>query len=350
MDFNIGPRMVKTGLAVALTLLITGILEMELEIVAAMAAVLAMQPSIMRSFKYIKEVVISNGIGLIFALLGMVLVGNNPISVGAVVIISIAINIRLGLNKTVSLTVLTIVNMMLASYEDTINIIYVLERLSLVGIGVISAFIVNVLVYPPDHQKILFSMIKKASEKTNFLLRVIPNKTMSVPHMKDEDREVEKLINKSRDYFEIISDERNSLFIRKRIDFLRNIVIYKHMIRVLRKKHTLIQQLEINLENIEVIESGKSHLIKNLVSEMNTYSENVLLMYEDRIILDSDLQKETKIAMRITINNLIETLQGSDYEKWEYVFPIANSIIELFYELDKLERFVRMKEIRRNKQ
>lgn len=350
MDFNIGPRMVKTGLAVALTLLITGILEMELEIVAAIAAVLAMQPSIMRSFKYIKEVIISNGIGLIFALLGMVLVGNNPISVGAVVIISIAINIRLGLNKTVSLTVLTIVNMMLASYEDTINFIYVLERLSLVGIGVISAFIVNVVVYPPDHEKILFNMIKKASEKTNFLLRVIPNKTMSVPHMKDEDHEVEKMINKSRDYFEIISDERKSLFIRKRIDFLRNIIIYKHMIRVLRKKHTLIQQLEINLENIEVIESGKSHLIKNLVSEMNTYSENVLLMYEDRIILDIDLQKETKIAMRITINNLIETLQGSDYEKWEYVFPIANSIIELFYELDKLERFVRIREIRKNKQ
>ncbi|MGJ9457268.1 FUSC family protein [Oceanobacillus sp. CF4.6] len=350
MEFNIGPRMVKTGLAVTLTLLITGMIGMELQIVAAMAAVLAMQPSIMRSFKYIKEVVISNGVGLVFALLGILLVGNNPISVGAVVIISIAINIRLGLNKTVSLTVLTIVNMMMASDNDTVNVVYIIERLSLVGIGVFSAFIVNVLVYPPDHQKILYGMIKKASEKTNFLLRVIPNKTMSVPQMKNDDREIEKIINNARDYYEIISDERNSLFIRKRTDFLRNIVIYRHMITVLRKKHTLIQQLEKNLDNIEVISSGKSHLVKKLVSEMNTYSENVLLMYEDRLILDSDLQKETKNAMRITINNLIEALQGSDFEKWTYVFPIANSIIELFYELDKLEKFVRIKEIRDNKQ
>ncbi|WP_067727480.1 FUSC family protein [Oceanobacillus damuensis] len=348
MEFNIGPRMVKTGLAVALTLIITGMVGLELELVAAIAAVLAMQPSIMRSFNYIKEVVISNGVGLIFALLGIVLVGNNPISVGAVVIISIAINISLGLNKTVSLTVLTIVTMMLAS-DGGINTIYIIERLSLVAIGVLSAFIVNVLVYPPDHQKILFGMIKKASEKTNFLLRVIPNKTMSVPLMKGEDREIEKLINKARDYFEIISDERTSLFIRNRNEFLRNIVIYKHMIRVLRKKHTLIQQLEKNLQNIEIISSGKSHLIKKLVSEMNTYSENVLLMYEDKIVLDSDLQKETKNAMRITINNLIEALQGSDFEKWTFVFPIANSIIELFYELDKLERFVRMKELRDKK-
>lgn len=345
MEFNIGPRMVKTGLAVALTLLITGIIGLELEIVAAMASVLAMQPSIMRSFKYIKEVLISNGVGLIFALLGILLLGNHPISIGAVVIISIAINIKLGLNKTVSLTVLTIVTLMLAS-DDGINLIYTAQRVSLVAIGVMSAFVINVLIYPPDHQKILFNKIKKASEKTIFLLRVLPNKTMSIPQMKDEDKEIDKMINRAKDYYEIIADERNSLFIRNRMDFLRNIIIYKHMIRVLRKKHTLIQQLEKNLRNIEMVSLGKSHMVKKLVSEINTYSENVLLMFEDRIVLDRDLQKETKHAMRVTINNLIEALQGSDFEKWSYVFPIANSIIELFYELDKLERLVRIKEMR----
>ncbi|MBP2077269.1 FUSC family protein [Oceanobacillus polygoni] len=348
MEFNIGPRMVKTGLAVALTLLVTGLFGLELELVAAIAAVLAMQPSIMRSFKYIKEVIISNSVGVAFALGGLLLLGNHPISVAAVVIISIAINIRLGLNKTVSLTVLTIVTIMLVS-DGGINFIYIVERLSLVAIGVLSAFIVNVLVYPPDHQKILFSMIKNASEKTNFLLRVIPNQTMSVPQMKDEDKELEKMIQRTRDYYEIISDERNSLFIKKRPDFLRTIILYKHMIRVLRKKHTLIQQLENNFKNIENISSGKFHLIKKLVIEINAYSENVLLMYEDKIILDKDLQRETKVAMQVTINNIIDALQGSDFEKWTYVFPISNSIIELFYELDKLERLVRINEQRRNK-
>ncbi|OZU90568.1 hypothetical protein CIL03_05330 [Virgibacillus indicus] len=345
MEFNIGPRMVKTGLAVVLTLLITNMIGLELQLVAAIAAVLAMQPSIMRSFAYIKEVLISNGVGLVFALLGILLLGSHPLSVGVVVIISIAINIKLGLNKTVSLTVLTIVTLMLAS-SDGVSFIYVIERLSLVAIGVLSAFIINVLIYPPDHQKILFAMIKEASEKTNFLLRVIPNQTMSLPQMKGEDRETEKLINKTKSYYEIISDEKTSLFIRKKIDFLRNIVIYKHMIRVLEKKYTLIQSLEKNLDHIETISSGKSHLIKKLVSEINMYSENILLMYEDKVILDKDLQKVAKSAMRVTINNLIEELQGSGFEKWTYLFPIASSIIELFYELDKLERFVRLKELR----
>lgn len=348
MEFNIGPRMVKTGLAVALTLIITGMLGMELEIVAAIAAVLAMRPSIMRSVDYMKEVLVANSVATVFSLLGTFLLGNHPLSVGAVVIISIAINIRLGLTKTVSLTALTIMAMMLAN-ETGLNVMYIIERVSLIAIGVLSAFIINMAIFPPNHQKNLFEMIKEANEKTNFLLRVIPNKTMSIPHMREEDKQIEKQINKAADYFDIIVDERNRLFIRNRINFFRNIVIYKHMIRVLRKKHALIHQLEKNLDDIESISKENSYLVKKLVNEMNTYSENVFLLYEDKIILDRDLQKQTKTAMRVTINNLIDELQGSEFEKWRYVFPAANSMIELFYELDKLESFVRKKEMKEKK-
>ncbi|SET57899.1 Uncharacterized membrane protein YgaE, UPF0421/DUF939 family [Oceanobacillus limi] len=349
MEFNIGPRMVKTGLAVALSLLVTEVLGLHLEIVAAIASVLAMQPSIMRSYAYIKEVIVSNSIGLGFALFGYFLLGTHPLSVGAVVIISIAINIKLGLYKTVSLTVLTIITMMLG-HSDGISLVYIMERLSLVAIGVLSAFVINVVVFPPNHEKNLFKMIKEASEKTNFLLRVIPNKTMSIPQMKAEEKEVDKLIDQAKDYYEIISDERNRLFIKNRTLFFRNIIIYKHMIQVLTKMQTLIKHLEKNLQIVESTTSNKSYLIKKLVKEMNSYSENILLLYEDKIVLDRDLQKETKAAMQVTINNLIEELQGSELAKWTYVFPIANSIIELFFELDKLESFVRVKELKEKKE
>ncbi|GGH70477.1 membrane protein [Compostibacillus humi] len=343
MEFNIGPRMLKTGLAATLTLLITGLVGLKLEIVAAIAAVLAMQPSIMRSFAYIKEVIISNGVGLIFALLGSFLLGNHPLAVGAIVILSIAINIKLGLTKTVSLTILTIITLMLSG-ESGVDFVYIVERLSLIVIGVLSAFVVNVAVFPPDHRKILYSMIKDTSDRIHFLMRVVPNNTMTVPKLKEEDREIEKGITKAKDYYEIISDERNRLFIRNRRSFFRNIVIYKHMIKMLEKQHNLIRQLEKNLIEIEKDAENKVYLIKKLINEINTYSENVFLMYEDKIILDRDLQKETKSAMQLTINNLINELQGAKFEKWFYLFPVANSIIELFSELEKLERLVRFNE------
>lgn len=333
--------MLKTGIAVTLTLVITSFFEMKLELVAAIAAVLAMQPSIMRSLTYLKEVVIGNSVAVIFSILGIFLLGDHPLSVGAVVIISIAINVRLGLNKTVSLTVLTIITIMLQS--DGIDIPFIINRISLVVIGVISAFIVNALVFPPDHQKLLFKRIEDAVKQTLFLLRVIPNKTMSVPTIKDEDREIEKKITKIKDYFDILVEERGRLFIRNKINFLRTIVIYRQMIRVLEKQYTLIQQMENNMVEIEEMGSGKIQVIKRLINEITNYSENVFLLYQNKIVLDRDLQRETKNAMRLTINNLIEELQGSDYEKWTYVFPVANSLIELYGELDKLETFVRKK-------
>ncbi|MHA6252332.1 FUSC family protein [Oceanobacillus sp. CAU 1775] len=343
MEISIGPRMLKTGIAVTLTLVIANLLELEMEIVAAIATVLAMQPSIMRSFKYMKEVVFANAIAVAFSLLGIFLLGTHPLSVGLVVIVSIGINVRLGLNKTVSLTVLTIMAMMLAS-TDGINFVYIVERVSLVVIGVLSAFIVNILIFPPNHQKMLFSMIEKAIKQTQFLLRVIPNKTMSLPTIKGEDREIEKQITKIKDYFDIISGERTRFFMRSKLSFLRSIVIYKRMIAVLEKQYTLIGQLEKNIEVIEQLGGGKSDVIKNLINEITNYSENVFLLYQDKIILDLDLQRETKKAMQVTINNLIDELQGSGFEKWAYVFPIANSLIELYAELDKLEKYVRKKE------
>lgn len=343
MEFNIGPRMLKTGIAVTLTLIITSFMDIELEIVAAIAAVIALKPSIMQSFAYFKEVIVGNSVAVIFSLLALFLVGNHPLSVGVVVIISIAVNVRLGLNKTVSLTVLTIIAIMLAS-NDGINFMYAVSRVSLVIIGVVSAFIVNAFVFPPDHQKLLFKQIEKTANRTLFLLRVIPNKTMSVPTVKIEDREIEKEITKIKDYYDILVEERGRLFIRNKIHFLRTIIIYKHMIRVLEKQYTLIGQLEKNIEAIEEISGDKSYVIKNLINEITNYSENVFLLYEDKIILDSDLQRETKEAMRLTFNNLIEELQGSGFDKWAYVFPVSNSLIELFAELDKLEKFVRKKE------
>ncbi|MFZ3579971.1 hypothetical protein ACOI1D_18820, partial [Virgibacillus sp. DJP39] len=170
--------------------------------------------------------------------------------------------------------------------------------------------------------------------------------TMRIPQMKKEDREIEKLINEAKDYYEIISDERSRIFIKNRRAFYRNIIVYKHMIRVLTKKQTLIQQLEKNIKEIDSIPGNKSFLIKKLVKEMNSYSENIFLLYENKIILNTDLQKETKAAMQVTINNLIDELQGAELYKWNFVFPIANSIIELFFELDKLERIVRISELK----
>ena len=139
MNFNIGPRMMKTGLAVALAILVTESYNIELGIVSVITAVVAMQPSIMRSVKYVKEVTLSTILGIIFALAGAYTLGLHPVSIGITVILAIALSMKMRWEQSVNIMILTIASIMLSG-ERTINLIYLYDRLSLIVIGISAAF------------------------------------------------------------------------------------------------------------------------------------------------------------------------------------------------------------------
>jgi len=340
MNFNIGPRMMKTGLSVALTILVTETLNLQFGIVAVLTSVVAMQPSIMRSVSYIKEVALSTLIGVSFALAGAYTLGLQPVSIGITVILAIAVTIKLGWVKTVNITILTIAIIMLSG-DESINMIYLIDRLSLILIGLSSAFLINALVFPPNHQKILYSMIKDSLDKTSFLLRVIPNKTMKVKELKRKETELKKNIKEIGDYLGVIVDEKSRMFIRNRFNFMRDIVIFKQMLRVIELEYHLIDNLELKIDEIEEISENQSFLVKKLVAKIVEYHENIILTYEGKVFIQKEMQRDSFTAMNLTINDLINELEQSEIEKWIEIFPVASSIVQLMVELEKLDRLIR---------
>lgn len=337
MNFNIGPRMMKTGLAVALTILITGKLGHQFAVVAVITAVVAMQPSIMRSITYIKEVVISTFIGVVFALFGAYTLGLQPVSIGITVILAIALNIKFGWLKTVNITILTITIIMLSG-DESIHLTYLFDRLMLIFIGISSAFLINTFVFPPNHQKLLYQLLKKAFDQTNFLLRVIPNQTLKVKELKRRIQGLEKLIKEIENYLEVIIDEKGRMFIRDRYSFMRNIVVFRQMLIVIQSEYRLICNLESKLDKIESISENQSFLIKKLVHKMTEYHEHIILTYEDKISVHEEMQRESFTAMNLTINDLIQELRQSEIERWVEIFPVATSIVELMVELQTLDK------------
>lgn len=343
MNFNIGPRTMKTGLAVALAILITELLNYELGLVAVITSVVAMQPSIMRSITYIKETAISTVIGIVFALISAYTIGLHPLSIGITVILAIAFNIKMGWVKTVNLSILTIAIIMMSG-EETINLMYLTQRLSLIVIGISSAFIINTLIFPPNHQKLLYNMIKESLDKTSFLLRVIPNKTMKVKELKKKEKDLKENIKEISNYLGIINDEKSRMFIRNRFHFMRDIIIFKQMLRVIDLEYDLIQNLELKIDKIEEISPNQSFLVKKLVAKIVEYHENIILTYEDKVFVQKELQQESFTAMNLTINDLIGELQQSEIEKWIEIFPVASSIVQLMVELEKLDKYISRQE------
>src|SRR5690625_7207274 len=106
-----------------------------------------------------------------------------------------------------------LVIIMMISYEQFqfINLIY---RIFFIFIGISSAFLINALVFPPNHQKLLYNLLTSAQEKTSFLLRVIPNKTMKVRELKNYKDELTKKIKEVDDYLDVIIDEKTGRLIQ----------------------------------------------------------------------------------------------------------------------------------------
>jgi|SRR5690625_4239332 len=340
MQFNIGPRMMKTGLAVAISILVTETLGLDLGMVAVITAVVTMQPSIMRSVSHIKEVTLSTIIGIAFALIGAYTLGLQPVSIGITVILAIAINIKFGWVKTVNITILTIAIIMLSG-DQTIDLSYLIDRLSLIFIGITAAFLVNALIFPPNHRKLIYQLIKSSLNKSSFLLRVIPNRTMKVKELKKRKEELRKNINDVNDYLEVIIDEKSRMFIRKRINFMRDIVIFKQLLKVIELEYRLIQNLEAKMDKIEEYSENQSFLVKKLLAKIVEYHENIILTYENKIMIQTELQKESFSAMNLTINDLINELQQSEIDKWIEIFPVASSIVTLMVELEKLDQLIK---------
>lgn len=340
MNFNIGPRMMKTGIAVALAILTTDFFKLELGMVAVLTAVVAMQPSIMRSISYLKETAISTALGVGSALIGAYTFGLHPVSIGITVMLAIAINIKFGWVKTVNITIITISVIMLAG-EDTLNFSLLVERLSLILIGILSAFLVNMLIFPPNHQKLIYAMLKKASEKTTFLLRYIPSKNMKVKELHAKEDEIKDIIKELNDYIRVIDDEKDRMFIRKRISFMRDIIVFKQMLKVIELEYQLIHNLEQKIDKLEEISDNQTFLVKKLVEKLVDYHENIILTYEGKVLPQVGMEKDSFTAMNLTINDLLNELEQSEVDRWMDIFPVANSIVALMVELEQFEKYTK---------
>ena len=148
---KIGPRVLKTGLAVTLALYVSSLLQMESAVFAGMAAIFTMQPSIYRTWKQAWDQVQTNILGAIIAFLGLYFLGNDPFSIGLVMIIVILISMKLKMADTISLTLVTVLAIMSAPGDEDYT--FALQRFSSTFIGMASALLINIFVSPPNYKK-----------------------------------------------------------------------------------------------------------------------------------------------------------------------------------------------------
>ncbi|WP_419887021.1 FUSC family protein [Neobacillus niacini] len=330
---KLGPRVIKTGIAVTLALYICSVLNLESAVFAGIAAIFTIQPSIYRTWKQVWNQAQTNVLGAIFAFLGLYFLGNDPFSIGLVIIILISISLKLKMGETISLTVVTVLAIMSAPGNDWL---FALNRFIVTFIGMATALLVNIFVYPPNYKKNYVNKINDIFRDFSILMKTAISDEMTEKSFKEQMEQLENDIFLLEEQFMLFDEEREKLSKLNNMD-VREIVVFKQMFKSLQKGFMVLEDIDSiyftskpTPEENQLFDQHLEYLIK--------YHELFLLKYNGKIKMDSpsfedEFMKKSELFLE-------EVMQSYHEDHKIQMTVIGASIYHYAFQLDRLNTLV----------
>jgi uncharacterized membrane protein YgaE (UPF0421/DUF939 family) len=237
---KLGARILKTGIAIVLALFLSELLHLPSPVFAGIAAIFAVQPTIYRSYLSVLEQVQGNIIGALTAFFFVLLFGNDIFIIGLAAIIVITINLKLKIENTISLSLVTLIAIMETPGEEFIQ--FAIIRFSTIMLGVLSAFIVNMVFLPPKYENKLYHKISNVTEEIIRWIRysirhASEHKLLknNIVVMKDEMIKLDQLF--------LMYKEEQNYFKKMGLVKSRKLVIYRQMVSTARRALDVLKRL-----------------------------------------------------------------------------------------------------------
>lgn len=332
---NFGARMLKTGIAVTLALYASSWLNLTPPVIAAIAAIFAMQPSIYRSFRYFLDQIQTNTLGAILALLGGMVFSNEPIAVGLMCIVVIMICLRLNMGDTIGLTLVTVISVMEVSGQGQWQ--FAVNRFTLSIIGIVSAFLINILVAPPKPLGQFKAQIETTFSRLSLLLRTAVSDEIKETVFREEKRALEGAIQSLSDKYNLMEEESKKLK-KASLSRQRHLVVNKQMVTSLRKGNdvlTAIEQHYFQAERTpEIDEYFDAHL-----EQLIKFHEHILLKLNNKIKNNNSEAEEVEEANDKFLDTMIERYQ-ENFGGVLRLSIVAAVMYDYGYQLERLNRLI----------
>lgn len=276
---TLGPRVLKTGLAVVLALYITKALGLEPPVFAAIAATFTIQPSIYRSWKQVLEQVQANTLGAIIAVSSIYLFGNSPIVIGLVMVIVIIISLKLKMEGSISLTLITVLVMMSSHHYE--GIVAAGNKFIIVLVGMGSAFLVNLIVSPPNFTKNFKEQMDSSFRTMSLLIRTAISNELTETTFQNQWNQLKKDVAKLEELYKILDEEREKISRIKPSD-VRELVVFKQMLACLQQGLKLLDIIEDHFFQSRP-DRDETKKFDFHLEELINYHEMILLKYAGKI-------------------------------------------------------------------
>lgn len=331
---TLGPRVLKTGLSVTLALYICSFFQLENFVFAGVAAIFTMQPSIYQTWKQMSDQVKTNILGAALALFCLHFLGNGPIIFGLVIVLVILISLKLKIEGTIPLTSVTVLAIMSVPMDE--DIVFTIQRFIIILIGVFSAFLINLLVFPPKYKKNFYEKAKSVFNDLSLLLRTSVSDELTETSYREHFEKVNDGMLKLEDFYHLFNEERAKMKKMKPVD-VRELVIFKQMLHTMRSGIIILETIDEHFFQSRQDEEN-NHLFDEKLEQLTKYHEHLLLKFEGKI-KDSEQQAFDLIESQLFLNKVMEIDHETDEKKLRLVV-IGSSIFEYAFQLQRLDQII----------
>ncbi|WP_301107668.1 aromatic acid exporter family protein [Sporosarcina sp.] len=339
---KLGARIFKTGIAIVFALFLAQLLQLPTAVFAGIAAIFAIQPSIYRSYLTIVEQLQGNLIGAAVAVSFTLIFGPQLVVVGLAAVIVMIIMLKLGLEKSISLALVTMIAVMEVKGDDFL--IFAFLRVSTILVGVLAAFLVNLVFMPPKYESKLFQAVHQAQDE------IIRWARLAVRQASDHSATKKSLIKlKERliqiDQLYLLYKEERSYFKKTSASKARRLVVYRQMIATTRSSYDVLKRLhKFENELIKLPEHFRMMVTERLEALL-VYHEQLHLKFAGKLKADRD---ETELhnefiqrqeVMDIFAKEIAITKEDEEFSAY-HLLHILSSILNYEEQLEHLDTLI----------
>lgn len=295
-----GARVLKTGVAVTLALYASTLIGLQPPVIAAIAAVFAMQPSIYRSWRYFWEQLQTNTLGALLAVGALHFFQNAPIAIGLVCILVILLCLKMKMEDTLGLTLVTVIVVMEAPAGQ---LDFALNRFLLSCIGIACAFAVNLLLLPPNPQKQFFGQVQSVFDRMSLLLRTLISDEIKETVYREEKKKLRGLIKGLSDKYDLFEEEHKKLK-KPGYSGTRRLVVYKQMLTALSRGEEILEVAEEHYFQSERPGGTDSRFDRHLEQIIKLH-EHILLKFQNKLKPDQDDEAANEQANRLFLQEML---------------------------------------------
>ncbi|UCZ54112.1 aromatic acid exporter family protein [Bacillus shivajii] len=338
---RLGARIFKTGLAVTLALYAAIWLGYDTPAFAGLGAFFAVQPSVHKSITLIWDQVQANIISAGLAIIFVLAFGHEPFVIGVVVLLVIAIHLKLNKEAIIPLAVVTAIIIMGNPTDEFIP--FALNRFLLIMIGVVSAFIVNMIFLPPKHENLLYHKVTNINEQIIQWIRLLIRHDAEYQTLKKDIDTIRENMLKVDNIFALYKDERN-LFRKNEYARMRKVVLFRQMIHCTKKAKEILGSLSKHENVLNQLPEEMEEVLITQLDYLTNYHERILLKYAGKVKPHStdELYEEVGLGKRQLTEVFMQYYETPEIDRneWIHFFPVIALIIEYSEELEHLDRLM----------